>query len=89
MGGLVIAFAIDGYTRWRLLSGFDDIDLTPTRLSVMDVGNASWSSGKYSLVAGHLGCGEGNLAVGQTHLEYHLCHLVSSKSRIDYWYWQS
>lgn len=30
-GDLVIAFAIDDYTRWRLLEGLDDIDLTLAR----------------------------------------------------------
>lgn len=31
LGDLVITFAIDDYTRWRLLEGLDDIDLTLAR----------------------------------------------------------
>jgi len=44
-GGLVAAFEIDDYTRWRLMEGLDDIGLTLRHAGDIDrfeAGRASW-----------------------------------------------
>jgi 3-isopropylmalate/(R)-2-methylmalate dehydratase small subunit len=44
-GGLVVAFEIDDYTRWRLMEGLDDIGLTlrhEDAISAYEGGRAHW-----------------------------------------------
>jgi len=45
LGGLTVGFDIDDYTRWRLLEGLDDIDLTlreTAQISAFEARRESW-----------------------------------------------
>ncbi len=45
LGGLTVNFEIDDYTRWRLLEGLDDIDLTlreTAQISAFEARRESW-----------------------------------------------